>query len=218
MPENAGLDRFVKLPMLPDLKQTAKFSQWANSYSLSDRPSVEEVLKRLGELEELYDDNIQKVLDYLREEQFAVSAAFDEAIRGINERTEEVSFSFFLDNVGANLTNQALSNGMSDRGHCAGQYGSVTSITVTSNAARTAGTLTVEPIITDKDDGIVTAIGLTAVLNATDTRTATARQDPGTDNFDAGDLVGCRLTTVSWAPTTADVDVSVNVRFTGRNR
>lgn len=84
--------------------------------------------------------------------------------------------------------------------------GHVVGISIRSNAARSAGTLTVEPTING------TKVGLQGVLNGTDTQTDTARQDPGVDTFTAGQRIGVKLTTDgSWAPTTADVDVAVEV-------
>lgn len=80
----------------------------------------------------------------------------------------------------------------------------IVAITVSSSAARTAGTLTVEATL----NGVAT--GLTAVLNATDTQWARKTQIRGSDTAVAGDRVGCTITTdAGWLPATADVVVEV---------
>lgn len=87
--------------------------------------------------------------------------------------------------------------------------GSVIGIVVYSNAARAAGTLTVDATI----NGTVT--GLQAVLDGTNTQTDTGTQAVGTDTFTAGQRIGVKITTDgSWAPTTADIDVAVLVSLT----
>jgi hypothetical protein len=75
----------------------------------------------------------------------------------------------------------------------------IVAVSVVSDDARTAGTLTVDPTI----DGTVT--GLTAVLNGTDTLRDYARQPMEKDRGIAGQRVGCKLTTASWTPVTADI-------------
>jgi hypothetical protein len=78
------------------------------------------------------------------------------------------------------------------------------SVRVAVADARTAGTLTVEPLVNGS------ATGLTAALNATDTQGAKAIQARGSDQGAAGGKVGCRITTDSgWLPATADVVVTV---------
>lgn len=219
MPESAGLDRSVQHAELPRLEMSRRGQQWGGHPFQGLRPmSVDELARRIKEQEEFLDKNFEAIREYLKSEQFLISAAIDELARAINERSLDLGCYFFLDNVGANLTDQALSNGRSTRGCPAEDFGSITSITVTSNAARTAGTLTVEAVVTDKDDGVTTKSGLTAALDATNTRTNTARQDPGTDTFEEGDLLGVYITTASWAPTSADVDVVIGLRYTGRTR
>lgn len=79
----------------------------------------------------------------------------------------------------------------------------VIGVTVTSNAARTAGTLTADVTI----DGTVT--GLQAVLDETNTTRHYSRQSRGSDVGVAGSRVGVKLTTSSWTPTTADIAVTV---------
>lgn len=79
----------------------------------------------------------------------------------------------------------------------------VVGISVDSHTARTGGTLTVDATI----DGTVT--GLQAALNATDTTRAKGIQARGADAAVAGSRVGCKLTTSSWTPTTADITATV---------
>jgi len=79
----------------------------------------------------------------------------------------------------------------------------IVAISIFSDSARTAGTLTVDATI----NGTVT--GLQAVLNATDTTKAKGVQQRGLDVGVAGDAVGVKLTTSSWTPVTADISVVV---------
>lgn len=82
--------------------------------------------------------------------------------------------------------------------------GSVIGITVYSNEARSAGTLTVEVTI----DGVGT--GLTAVLDVTNPSLKVTTQAKDTDQFTAGQRIGATLTTDgTWAPVTADITVVV---------
>lgn len=79
----------------------------------------------------------------------------------------------------------------------------VVGISVVSDSARTAGTLTVDATI----NGTVT--GLQGALDATNTLRDTGTQIRGSDVAVAGDRVGVKLTTSSWTPTAADVVVTV---------
>jgi hypothetical protein len=79
----------------------------------------------------------------------------------------------------------------------------VIAIDVVSNAARTAGTLTVDATI----DGTVT--GLQAALDATNTTRFYTRQSRGSDVAVAGSRIGVKLTTASWTPVSADVTAGV---------
>lgn len=81
----------------------------------------------------------------------------------------------------------------------------IVAVSVTSSAARTAGTLTADVTI----DG--TATGLQAILNATDTTRDYATQPRANDLGAAGSRVGVKLTTASWTPVTADIAVDVYV-------
>lgn len=86
--------------------------------------------------------------------------------------------------------------------------GSIVGISVVSNDARTAGTLTVDATI----NGTVT--GLQAVLNGDNTTHHSGVQAIDTDAFAAGDRLGVKITTDSgWLPITADVVVIVYVTF-----
>lgn len=75
----------------------------------------------------------------------------------------------------------------------------IVGISVVSNAARTAGTLTVDATI----DGTVT--GLQAALDGTNTTRHKNTQVRGSDTGSAGSRVGIKLTTSSWTPVTADI-------------
>ncbi len=82
--------------------------------------------------------------------------------------------------------------------------GSIVGVTVSASAARSGGTLTVAAAKNGS------TVGLTAVLNATDTQWARSTQGREADRFDAGDRIGCLITTDgSWAPTTADIVAEV---------
>ena len=79
----------------------------------------------------------------------------------------------------------------------------VVGISVAGDTPRTAGTLTVDATI----DGTVT--GLQAALDATNTQYHYASQTFDTDVGTAGSRVGCKITTSSWTPVAADVEVLV---------
>jgi hypothetical protein len=86
--------------------------------------------------------------------------------------------------------------------------GSIVGISVLSNDARTADTLTVDATI----NGTVT--GLQAALDGTNTTHHSATQAKDTDAFVAGDRVGVKITTgASWTPVTADIVVVVFVSY-----
>lgn len=79
----------------------------------------------------------------------------------------------------------------------------VVGISIVSDSARTAGTLTVDATI----NGTVT--GLQAVLDGTNTLRHYKAQPREADRGVAGGRVGVKLTTSSWTPITADVVVVV---------
>lgn len=118
-------------------------------------------------------------------------------------------FNFFQSNVAASQSAVALSVlGLTgNTGFVMPFPGSIIGISIASNDARTAGTLTVDVT----KNGTVT--GLQAVLDGTNTTTHYATQEAEADVFDAGDLIGVKITTDgSWAPTTADIVVTVIVQ------
>jgi len=85
--------------------------------------------------------------------------------------------------------------------------GNIVGISISSNDARTAGTLTVKPTINGTE-----STTLSAALNATDTQYAYAIQEFTKDNFLAGQRLGVKITTDgSWAPTTADIVVNMTI-------
>ena len=115
-----------------------------------------------------------------------------------------VALPFVQLNAAANQTDAALSVAEVSDGYVMPCAGEVVGITVRSNAARTAGTLTVDAKISG------TAISNTAVLNATVTNNARTLQPRGSDTFAAGAYIGAQVTTSSdWTPVTADIAVTV---------
>jgi len=86
--------------------------------------------------------------------------------------------------------------------------GSIMGITLASNGARTAGSLTTDVTI----NGIVT--GLQAILDASNTQYHYAVQAKDINTFSAGGRLGVKFTTSGdWAPITADIVVTVIVEF-----
>ena len=119
-------------------------------------------------------------------------------------------FGFSRQNVAASLSAVALNiQGSSDNTEYVMPYaGSIIGISIAANAARSAGTLTVDATI----DGSVT--GLQAILNASNTQYHYGTQAKDSDAFTAGQRVGVKITTdASWAPTTADIVVTIFVEM-----
>lgn len=121
---------------------------------------------------------------------------------------------WFKDDVAANLSGVALSRAgdsqwaAMDGKWIAHRAGSVTGVAVKSNAARAAGTLTVE--VTKNGVGV----GLTAALDGTNTTFKSSTQAKDTDAFAAGDEIGAIITTdAGWLPTTADIRVCIEVEM-----
>lgn len=86
--------------------------------------------------------------------------------------------------------------------------GSIIGMSVFSNAARTAGTLTVEAFV----DGAGT--GFTAVLDATNTTINSVTQAKDLDTFIVGDSIQIKITTdAGWLPVTADIRVALVVEI-----
>jgi len=119
-------------------------------------------------------------------------------------------YSFYQSSVAASQTNIQIDIlGLSGNTEILLPYaGSVLAIAVASNDARTAGTLTVDATING------TATGLQAVLDASNTTYHCATQAKDSDTFSAGDRLGVEITTDgSWAPTTANIVVSVTIEM-----
>lgn len=125
------------------------------------------------------------------------------------EHTLRSPHSFFQDNVAASQTAVVLKvAGSATVTEIEMPWaGSVVGISVVSNEARTANTLTVDATV----NGTVT--GLQAVLDGTNTTHHSASQAKDLDVFAAGDRLGCKITTGAWTPTTADILVMVYVTF-----
>lgn len=195
MPENGGVDRSFITPHLPD-KELLRPGLIGFGFGVD--PLQAKVT--------LLESRLDEIMEYLRQEQQALARGFDLLGQVVNEHPEMINLAFFQDNVSASQSSVALSDGRSTRGYCMPEDGSVVAIAVRTNDDRTADTLTVEAAI----NGSVT--GLTAVLNATDTTSAVTLQDQGLDTFAAGAAITCEITTGgSWAPTTADIIVTVAV-------
>jgi len=149
---------------------------------------------------------VEAIMEYLSEQREANQHAYDTLAQRLNELPEMVVLAFFEDDVAASQTDVAMSDGRSTRGYCVPEDGSVVAVAIRSNAARSAGTLTLDAAI----NGTVT--GLQVALDATNTTFHVTLQDQGLDTFSAGDAITCEITTdASWAPTTADIIVSVAV-------
>lgn len=86
--------------------------------------------------------------------------------------------------------------------------GSIVGISVLSDAARSAGTLTVDATV----NGSTT--GLQAVLDVDNTTIHYASQAKDVDTFVAGDAIGVKITTdAGWLPTSANIVVLVYISF-----
>jgi len=150
---------------------------------------------------------VEAIMEYLSEQREANQHAYDTLAQRMNELPEMVILAFFEDSVAASQTDAPLANGQSTRGYCMPEDGSVVALSVRTDDARTAGTLTLDAAI----NGTVT--GLQVALDATNTTFHVSLQDQGLDTFSAGDAITCELTTdASWEPAaTADIIVSVGV-------
>lgn len=186
MPESGGIHRTLIQPLLSELVRP--------NFALSATE------RRLLALEE----NLKAVYRYLQQQQRALDFGYDIAVQRINELPEMVLLNFWQDNVPANQTDASLSS-PSTRGYVMPEEGSIVALGVRSNAARTAGSLTVEPTTN------ATATGFTVSLDGTNTTSNTNLQDQGLDTFARGDIISCIIDSASWAPTTADIDVTVAV-------
>ena len=118
---------------------------------------------------------------------------------------------FTQDNVAASQTNVELARAIGR--WRAVQAGSVTGVVATMSEARTAGTLTVTVF---KNTGLAGAagssIGLTAVIDGTNTSRKATTQAKDLDTFAAGDELWIVVTTDgSWTPTTSDLSAALEV-------
>lgn len=154
---------------------------------------------------ELRKDNDDHDL-YHEQERTALAAAYDELARRLNEMCEFHQLTFYQNLVTANQTNVALLGPPSTRGYVAAEDGSICSLAVRSDAARTAGSFTIEPRING------TKIGFNLTIDGTNTTVNYDRQDQGIDTFVAGDLIDMVITsTAAWAPVTANIDCSIGI-------
>lgn len=118
---------------------------------------------------------------------------------------------WYQDNVAASQTDVELTRATGR--WRAVQAGSVTGVVATMTEARTAGTLTVTVF---KNTGLAGAagstIGLTAVIDGTNTSRKATTQAKDTDAFAAGDELYIVVTTDgSWTPTTSDLRAALEV-------
>lgn len=87
--------------------------------------------------------------------------------------------------------------------------GNVVGISVASNAARTAGTLTVVPVING-----TASTTLSAALDGTNTTYSSGIQQHVNDPFEENQSIGIQITTdAAWAPATADIVVNLFILF-----
>jgi len=128
-------------------------------------------------------------------------------LRPVIDRKEQViSYCFMQSDVAASQTDIALNVlGLSGNTEIVvPKDGSVIGISIASNDARTAGTLTVDITVNG------TKTGLQAILDGTNSQYHYATQAMRTDEFSAGDRIGVKITTDGdWAPVIADIVVNV---------
>ena len=127
----------------------------------------------------------------------------------IDEKGQPMSYSFMQSDVAASQTDVVLNVlGLSGNTEITmAKPGSVVGISIASNDARTAGTLTVDITI----DG--TKTGLQAVLDGSNAQYHYATQALRTDTFTAGQRIGVKITTdAAWEPDgTPDIVVAAIV-------
>lgn len=125
---------------------------------------------------------------------------------------------FLRPDVAASLTNQELirfdiGGVLTSTRFRAVRAGSITGVIATLSEARTAGTLTVDVF---KNTGLAGAagasIGLTAVIDVTNTSRKATTQAKDTDSFLAGDEIYAVVTTdAGWLPVTSDLRVAIEI-------
>jgi hypothetical protein len=119
------------------------------------------------------------------------------------------SFTFYLDAVAANLTNSPLKPTAGGITQLPIPYsGSLAGIAIRASTGVTAGSITVRPTINGSGNF------MTAVLNTSTPQTAFSTQPKDNSVFNAGDLIGCTVTTSSdFTPVGANIIVTVTVEF-----
>lgn len=195
MPEQGGINRSVVLPQLPRTRLS-----FTNSLALMRSPA-DRLEFQIQEIKAQYD----AIVTYLAEQQVAIATLYDVLAQRLNELPEMIWLPFGRQ-MSAGLTDEPMGNGISDNGFVAPEEGSIVALAVRSQNPRTAGTLTVEPMVNG------TGSGFTLTLDGTNATSNQALQDQGLDIFTRKDLVGCRCTTTAdWAPDAAGVDVVVGI-------
>lgn len=116
----------------------------------------------------------------------------------------------FLANAAASLTAQQMASAGTALAQAVMPWaGAITGLSVVSNEARLAGTLTVEVY----KNGAGT--GFTVVLDGTNTTRFFGTQAITADTFAAGDYLDLRVTTTAtWLPITADITADLWVQWT----
>lgn len=130
-------------------------------------------------------------------------------VSGLKRSSSNIPIQFQEINVAASLTNkQVYRTGGATTFFRAPSDGSITIISASLSAARSAGTLTIEPSI---NGTAVTSAALDLTINSA-VDGASAVVSPNTTNLTvtAGQKIGIQITTDgSWAPVTADLDVDL---------
>lgn len=120
----------------------------------------------------------------------------------------KIVFTFYQDNVAANQSAvQIETNGALGNAYRMPLGGSILAICVGSTENRSAGTLAVEPYINNSATGLIATI-------STNIDAASASQNKDVDKFSAEAALAVKITTsADWAPTTADIYVTVIVEM-----
>lgn len=177
---------------------------------------VREINRRLGAL----DSDFRSKRIITADDDGDVSVAGDLAVAGNAAVTGDITAAggfrqtpdgWYQDNVAASQTDVELTRATGR--FRAVRAGSVTGVIATASEARTAGTLTVTVF---KNTGLAGAtgstIGLTAVLDATNTSRKATTQAKDTDAFAAGDELYAVVTTdANWLPVTSDLRVALEI-------
>lgn len=122
-----------------------------------------------------------------------------------NREHQTITLTFVQANVAASQTGTTVKTVTSDNTeYTMPAPGSIRSISVASNDARTAATAAFSPAV----NGTASST-LTATLDGTNTTYHYASQGRGIDTFTAGQRITVKYTTGAWTPTTADVVIIV---------